>query len=59
MDNEYETKTLVEILAAPVSALQGLSERAAKILGEVTSSVESVYLGGRRIVLMILQAIAI
>jgi hypothetical protein len=32
LDKEYETKTLNEILDAPVSALQGLSEWADKVL---------------------------
>lgn len=35
VDAEYETKTLAEIVKAPVSSLQGLSERAASLLEEL------------------------
>ncbi len=35
VDSEYETKTLNEILGAPVSALQGLSEKMAALLNEL------------------------
>ena len=34
VDKAYETKTLKEIASAPVDAIQGISERQAKLLHE-------------------------
>lgn len=35
VDKEYETKTLKEIVEAPISALEGLTESADKLLGDL------------------------
>ena len=35
VDKSYENKTLRELVEAPVSALEGISERQAQLLGEL------------------------